>query len=275
MKTITEKITPQRATEYLAKNSGNRGLRPSHVDYLAEQIASGHWQVSPQGIAFSDTGRLLDGQHRLAAIVQSGISVEMRVTTGCHEDTFKVLDGGLKRAIHERAHLVDNAGQNALICRLITAYCRYGLRHQAAVPISMIEEEFLRYADSWLWGAAQFNVRMRLYGIAGVLSAIAIYHSVDKNRAADFWGGYSSGEGLAGGSPVLALRRSIEYDRDSASGYWRAMSAIKADMDDRPLIKIFPAAEDIIGNNNSFRLIAARREKNIKGVKSRADRKAG
>lgn len=269
MKTTLETMTPTRARELLARNEGNRALRGSHVDYFVEQIKSGNWQVTHQGIAIAKDGRLLDGQHRLMAISLAQKPVQIQVSTGLDADVYKVTDCGLKRTAYDRIHLVDNKAQNALICKIISSYVRYGLRYREAIPVSMIEDEFLRYTKSWLWVTAQFCKPMRVYGRIGILAAIGIYHVVDAGKAAEFADGYRTGENLTGASPVLTLRRSVECSADAINDYWRAMAAIKAHLHGRPLAKIHLAIEDVLGNQNSCRLIQSRTAKGIKAAKTR------
>lgn len=75
-----EIITPSTAKKYLEKNVGNyRKLDKSRVSCYAEEMTNGTWQDNGETIKFSKEGRLLDGQHRLSAIVRSGRCVGMYV----------------------------------------------------------------------------------------------------------------------------------------------------------------------------------------------------
>jgi hypothetical protein len=82
METIVEIVTPQRAAEYLDRNCENRPLRKMHIKMLAQEMKQGNWQCTHQGIAFNDKNILIDGQHRLHAIVLADTPVEMQVTRG-------------------------------------------------------------------------------------------------------------------------------------------------------------------------------------------------
>jgi hypothetical protein len=78
----------------------------SHVDYLAGCISRGEWLLTHQGIAFAPDGRLLDGQHRLMAIVKSGLPVQIQVSMGVQPDTFDVIDtGSVKRSASDVLHV--------------------------------------------------------------------------------------------------------------------------------------------------------------------------
>ena len=70
-----EVITPKKAEEYLKHNIRNRKHRRQVVNELSTIITQGEWRLVHQPIAFDSTGRLVDGQHRLMAIVKTGIGV--------------------------------------------------------------------------------------------------------------------------------------------------------------------------------------------------------
>lgn len=74
-------ITPQVASEMICANEGNRKLKESTVKNYASQMARGSWKETGDVIRVSETGNLLDGQHRLHAIVRSGVSFRFNVTT--------------------------------------------------------------------------------------------------------------------------------------------------------------------------------------------------
>lgn len=98
METRIESITPELAKKYLSLNKGNRNLTNKRVNFYVNQMKKGNWKLSPQGIAFDKSGNLLDGQHRLSAVVKSGITIDFVVSRGFDRDVFKVLDTGKIRS---------------------------------------------------------------------------------------------------------------------------------------------------------------------------------
>jgi hypothetical protein len=96
--TLIETITPRIASSYLEFNNNNRPLRKAHIRSLAFDMMNGDWQVTHQGIAFDTTGRLIDGQHRLHAIIEAGVPIQMLVTRGCSASSFSILDRGANRS---------------------------------------------------------------------------------------------------------------------------------------------------------------------------------
>ncbi len=80
VETRTEQIDPELARDYLQKNYCNRTLSIAHRDKLARAMLAGEFHHTHQGIAFDLSDRLIDGQHRLSAIIQSKTTQLMQVT---------------------------------------------------------------------------------------------------------------------------------------------------------------------------------------------------
>jgi hypothetical protein len=93
MNTSLVLITPAIATEWLENyNDRNRPLKPSHVRAIAADIAAGRWVVNATPIQFDTRGRLIDGQHRLQAIVLAGVAVRILVARDIQEEAWEVID---------------------------------------------------------------------------------------------------------------------------------------------------------------------------------------
>lgn len=94
-------VTPELALSWLEKNTRNRALRQSTVNRYAEDMRAGRWMVSPDAIAFDTSGAVVNGQHRLWAVVEAGIPVPMTVMDGLQPDVVTVLDDHLKRSLKD------------------------------------------------------------------------------------------------------------------------------------------------------------------------------
>lgn len=107
MQTVVMDITPAQAKALLARQRWdadpglppNRRVDPSRVQRLMEAIMRGEWLVTHQGIALDRDNRLLDGQHRLQAIVASGRTVRMNVSFDVDPAAFAVIDNGKPRGV--------------------------------------------------------------------------------------------------------------------------------------------------------------------------------
>lgn len=92
-----ETITPAKAEAYLKHNTSNRRIRPRKVERYTKVIREGRFQTTHQGIAFNCDGTLLDGQHRLSAIVAAGKAVRMWVARHLPRESLYGIDQGAVR----------------------------------------------------------------------------------------------------------------------------------------------------------------------------------
>jgi len=95
--TWLDTITPELATTWLRANRNNRPVRRRHVSFLASEILAGHWQMNGQAIIISDDEQVLDGQHRLLAIIEAGRQVQSMIVFGISKEAFKTIDTGAVR----------------------------------------------------------------------------------------------------------------------------------------------------------------------------------
>ena len=92
-------MTPSLAEMYLQGNVKNRPLTKSHVDHMRQVLIAGDMVMNGEAIIVGVDGSLLNGQHRLTACVQSGVSFDAMVVEGIDLNAFRTLDGGKKRGV--------------------------------------------------------------------------------------------------------------------------------------------------------------------------------
>ena len=90
-----ERITPSIASEYLRKNTPfNRSIRSKRVETYADEMRRGGWKLNGESICFNKKGELVDGQHRLLAIIKAGVPIETTVIRGIENDVVLFDRGG-------------------------------------------------------------------------------------------------------------------------------------------------------------------------------------
>lgn len=89
-------VTPELATEWLSHNALNRPLNDKKASNIARLMKSGLWKHVWQPIILGQN-IVLDGQHRLRAVVLSGLSMIMSVVFNQDENDFIFLDSGTPR----------------------------------------------------------------------------------------------------------------------------------------------------------------------------------
>lgn len=95
---LTLAITPALATSLLRTNSDNqRNLKDGVVDSYAHQMRHNQWRNNGETIKLSRTGKLIDGQHRLTAILRSGCSITLTIAINGRDEDITTIDNGLAR----------------------------------------------------------------------------------------------------------------------------------------------------------------------------------
>lgn len=93
-----ELVTPEKAAELLKNNKSNRPLSKSLIAKYANEMREGRWLANPaDSIVISKSGNNANGQHRLHAIIQSGVPSYLSIVSNVDDELFYVLDTGKSR----------------------------------------------------------------------------------------------------------------------------------------------------------------------------------
>src|SRR5216683_3522813 len=85
-------ITPEMAMNLLEHNTLNRPLNDQHVQRISRQIIDGKWRFNGDTIKIADTNDVLDGQHRLWAVIEAKKPIETIIVYGIARDAFATID---------------------------------------------------------------------------------------------------------------------------------------------------------------------------------------
>lgn len=100
MKYEIKVITPDEAKKILEKNTNNRHVTSGHVDFLYAQMRSGQWvEGTGDAIRFNSNGELIDGQHRLLALIKANKAYSFLIIKEVPDAAFSVIDTGRKRTL--------------------------------------------------------------------------------------------------------------------------------------------------------------------------------
>lgn len=94
-----EKITPAKARAYLDLSpvDRRRKVRKGVLERLIADLEAGEWQLTADPIKFNTAGDLIDGHHRLNAIIETGKTVQVAVARNVPPDAVMVIDTGAPR----------------------------------------------------------------------------------------------------------------------------------------------------------------------------------
>lgn len=116
-----EAISPADAEKYLARNAKNRSLSGKHVSNLAAAISRGEWEMNGDAIRFDVEGNLIDGQHRLSAVILADEPIKTIVIRNLSPTAFATIDANKVRGGGDSLSVSDIKQPNttAAVLRLI------------------------------------------------------------------------------------------------------------------------------------------------------------
>jgi hypothetical protein len=109
-----ETVTPDRAKAMLANIKNDRPLSDYTVLNYAETMRQGDWKFNGDPVRLNAEGKLIDGQHRLHAIVKSGKAQHMLIISGLNSDVFDTIDVGKRRSPADLLGIAGYKNVNAL-----------------------------------------------------------------------------------------------------------------------------------------------------------------
>lgn len=256
-------ITPELAKRIILEcgYERQRNVRSLHVSALAAQMRKREWTQGTQ-IHFAKMAdgwlRLIDGQHRLHAVVESGVTVQFQVLVSDAKNETDVarlyrrhdrlvvrrtiVDTLLADGIFEKYEISRNLGRYVFgAALLIEARFEAGLSAKADPYLVRSDEARLRLCEPW-WeyavmaqdamSEAPSAIKVLLY-TQGAL-AVALITLRDQRAMADaFWRGVAKNDGLKRDDPRAAYLRSLNAEKQktaftsakAASVAWNAFFA--------------------------------------------------
>ena len=199
-------LTPAMAEAMFALNTNNRHALASRITQYADLMRQGKWRLTAEGLGVSTHDVIINGGHRLQAIMASGCTVPMTIWFGCDPDEFMVVDGGRSRgadqllAMRGYDHTALRASLAKMLMQMETANKGiYSPQHVVAYAEAMDQA---RARDACHYGQMFGRVTNP------TAACLAWWHiaktSPNAARLPEFWKGLHTGEELSG--PRLHLR---------------------------------------------------------------------
>jgi len=85
-------ITPEMAAKMIDHCDLNRPLNDRHLKRLVKQIINNKWKYNGDTIKISKNGNVLDGQHRLWAVIEANKSIESIIVYDIDSEAFSTID---------------------------------------------------------------------------------------------------------------------------------------------------------------------------------------
>lgn len=233
-------VTPEHAERLLSRNTKNRKVSKNNLAKLKRSLLRGDWVLNGEAIKIAADGRVLDGQHRLMAVAETGISIETFLVTGLDGNIQHTMDSGKARNISDAFSLMGISSATAVaatVAGVIRAE-QYGLRNafqtSEKTPVATTEAVDRLEREPELADLSRATTKFGRIGLTGRIASVLYYtfSSVDADDADYFFEKLFEGDGLERGNPILTLRNLLISSKESYRGernpVWLAAVTIKA-----------------------------------------------
>lgn len=202
-------VSPETAGRWLSRNENNRKIRALTVAKYARDMAAGDWRITGESVKFDEAGNLLDGQHRLAAIVKAGVTVRLIVMRGIPAEAQRVMDTGRGRTASDALRMKGNAHTSMLAA---AAKLAIGVEMCAKDPgkADVTHAEVERFVSDNPLLITACEVASAVARKSDCPPAVVAYTwfvlaQINRPQATAFWTASAEKVGLSAGDPVIAL----------------------------------------------------------------------
>jgi predicted pyridoxine 5'-phosphate oxidase superfamily flavin-nucleotide-binding protein len=234
-----ENITPEDAQQLLDHpQNRNRRLNDAAVTRIANEIDNGTYRLNGEAIIIGRDGQVLDAQHRLAAVVRAGKTIESVVVRGVDPAYMASIDSGRSRSAGDYLAIsgIENynsvaAAVNALAFYKVQSYAGLGSRAAGAVMRSFSQgvrltpqqvAEALRHNSGIIESVSKArgypNIKRFPTTAAATVHYLA-YYVAGKRLSANRWlASLMTGTELVATSPILQVRNALIDGRVKTAG---------------------------------------------------------
>lgn len=223
-----ETITPEVAGRLLGTMDRNRAQRRAKINQFARAMLAGEWQLNGEPVIIGHNGKVIDGQHRLQAVMTAKVPIMMLVVRGVMPESMATIDTGTSRSYGDVTTLRGDGSYGPQLAAVARRWWIYentpgGETFGAAFRVQLshteidhIIEQHPMIRESVI--RAQ-NSRFKKYLPASAFGFAHNYmaEKIDPEIAELFFSTLEHGAELTERNPLLVLRnRLIEADRLTA-----------------------------------------------------------
>jgi hypothetical protein len=200
------RVGPPQAIKWLEGNVHNRSVRDSVVQRYARDMKAGQWKLTHEALAFDPQGTLIDGQHRLYAVIEADTEVDFMVAFDADMSTQGVIDGSLPRTMVDVMRLAyDRTDVTTMDIAIAKALVEN--KTKGVLTRQETKQALDTHAAAIAYAVTAFPRKVRFVTIVPVLTVVArAFYSVDHTVLKRFCESLASGRISDDEASVLMLR---------------------------------------------------------------------
>lgn len=222
-------VTPAYAKKLLASNKTNRKISKANCNRILTAMRNGEWKLNGESIVISKNEQLLDGQHRLTALVEYGSPLPMLMVFNADDSVFDTFDQNKLRNGADTLHVegVQNSKECASILRLVflndNKLIGEGFAFQKVSNSQILQtaKAYPRYTEaaSLAVQLAKSSVRGSIVWNKSIMGFLLLHNLMNPSEGADvFFEQLSTKIGWSSTSPAYVLDRYFSAVKGAASG---------------------------------------------------------
>lgn len=256
-----ELVTPEIAFSLLEVNERigfhNRNISKDRVKFYADDMKSGRWRLTAEPLLIGKDGQLMNGQHRLHAVIDAEMSIPMLIVRGVDLGAFYSIDQAKPRSTGDVVGIVGvkNRTVVASVLKMIWVWENFGPaglggnnRDQRGFTNEIAAE--MAKARDLTESIVAGNKVKALCPPSAATFCHWLCSTKSKAAADEFFELLHSGEGLKKGDPIMALRQRLITERSDPTSSVRRLAVIRMIMSiwnahrkGRVLVKMPPIAD--------------------------------
>ena len=206
-------ITPKLADLWWKTKNKNRSLHLAQLNKVKRALEHDRWEINGETIIFDAHGRLIEGQHRLKAVLDTNKSLWTLIVVGIDQDRFKTMGQGSKRSAGDILSIRGEKDARNLAAALRWVW-RYEHKQMMNAHPLVTDDELADTIETHqeIVNSIPYGRDVKPHGILapGMVTALHYLCSrVDSGQANAFFRRLGKGEELDAGHPILVLRNTL------------------------------------------------------------------
>jgi hypothetical protein len=205
-------IGPEEADKILTESQYQRKHSPSTVNKYARDMKAGKWEFNGAPMRYNGeqegNPQLLDGQHRLRAVIEANVVMPFLVISGIGKDSLRTMDDGKTRSLAQKFYIDGEKSADVLasMIQLLAAYRAKGRFSGPAYSSLEYYDVLEREGDAARPLAKEYKCKMPRNLKPGLIAAAhLLFAEKDPELAARFCGEVVSGNSDRG-TPAREFR---------------------------------------------------------------------
>ena len=217
-------VTKDVSDDFIERNIRNRPLSKINVNSLIREVTESNWQYNGEALKFDYNGHLMNGNHRMHMVSETGVPQIFDVTIGLPPESYATMDGGRKRNGSDTLAVagIKNSACASSVTKTIFGFQHNLLSENRNSNRTIGNTNILKYYNSYTGVEGSITLGMTLSTKSGKLlspSLIGGFHWLfsqsNAELANDFFEKLCTGLNIQDGDAVHPLRKTLIKSKEN------------------------------------------------------------